>query len=253
MKVFVILNQKGGTGKTTVTLNLAAVLALHGKKVLLVDMDPQGNASSASGVNKRQLEHGVYDVLGGGAIDDYMVYSLTNHYYILPANAGLAATEVELAHAPNWHRLLADGLQTMQAQFDYVLIDCPPSLNILTINALVAAQQLIIPMQCEYFALEGLSDLTETLQYLNRGWNPNLTIGGIVRSLYDGRNRLAQEVSAELKRHFGDKVFSTAITRNVRLAEAPSYQQAIFFYAPESHGAENYRQLGIEFLKRFDK
>ncbi len=251
MQTFVILNQKGGTGKTTVSINLAAILAMHGKKVLLIDMDPQGNASSASGIHKNHLEHGVYDVLYGDNIEDNIVYSLTNEYYILPANQGLAAVEVELAAEGNWHRLLANGIAGIKQSFDYVFIDCPPSLGVLTINALVAADKLLIPMQCEYFALEGLSDLAQTLHHLNQGWNQSLTIGGIIRSVYDSRNRLSQEVSNELKTHFGDKLFSTIICRNVRLAEAPSHQKSIFQHSVNSQGATNYRELGVEFLQRF--
>lgn len=251
MQKFVILNQKGGTGKTTVSLNLSAILATHGKKILLIDMDPQSNASSASGVHKNYLDRGVYDVLYGDSIDNNLVYSITNKYYVLPANHGLAAAEIELAPEPNWHRFLADGLSTMQEQFDYVFIDCPPSLGVLTINALVAADKLLIPMQCEYFALEGLSDLAQTLRHLKNGWNPLLTIGGIIRSVYDGRNRLAQEVSNELTKHFGEKLFNTTITRNVRLAEAPSHQKSILLHASHSSGAQNYRDLGEEFLQRF--
>lgn len=251
MKIFAVINQKGGTGKTTVSLNLSARLAECGKKVLLVDCDPQGNATSGSGADKWKIAGGVYEVLGGASAADNLIYSLAGKYYLLAANMNLAGAEMELAGAPDWQRRLRDGLRPLQRDFDFALLDCPPSLGALTVNALVAAEQVLIPMQCEYFAMEGLSDLAATIRRLRAGWNPSLTIAGIVRSMLDRRNLLARNISDELERHFGEKVFSTAVARNVRVAEAPSHSLPVLRYAPSSPGAEGYRKLGDEFLERF--
>ena len=251
MKTFAVLNQKGGTGKTTVSVNLSARLAQCGQRVLLVDIDPQGNASSASGINKDALVGGVYEVLHGEAASPLLIYSLSNGCYVLAANRQLAAAEIDLTRTADWHEKLRDGLRDLADDFDFAFIDCPPSLGVLAVNALTAAKRVIIPMQCEYFALEGLSDLADTIRRMRNNWNPNLMIGGIVRALYDGRNRLSREVSKELEVHFGDKVFDSIIHRNVRIAEAPSYRKSIIDYAPQSSGAVAYRRLGDEFLERF--
>ena len=251
MKTFAIINQKGGTGKTTVSLNLAARLAECNKNILLIDLDPQGNATSGSGIDKWNIAGGVYDVLLGDKISERLIYSLPGGYWVLASNMHLAAAEVELATTEKWQQRLRDALASLDAQFDFIFIDCPPSLGVLTINALVAAQHLLIPMQCEYFAIEGLSDLTATVRRLRNSWNPTLSVAGIIRSILDNRNLLARNISDELEKHFGDKVFSVAIHRNVRIAEAPSYCLPILKYAPRSTGAEGYRRLGDEFLERF--
>lgn len=251
MKTFAVLNQKGGTGKTTVTINLAAQLAAQKRRILVVDADPQGNSTSASGINKQWMSGGVYNVLQGGEVAASLLYSLTCRYYVLGANSRLAGAEIELPAESGWRVLLRDALRDVAADFDFVFIDCPPSLGVLTVNALVAADQVLIPMQCEYFAMEGLSDLADTIRRLRANLNPNLKIAGIIRSMLDSRNLLARDVSDELDLHFGDKVFRTAIPRNVRLAEAPSHQLPIADYAPSSSGAQGYRLLGDEFLARF--
>lgn len=251
MKVFAVINQKGGTGKTTVSLNLSARLAELKKRVLLIDADPQGNATSASGVQKWCIAGGVYDVLGGAPAADKLIYSLSGGYWLLAANMNLAGAEMELAGREGWQLRLRDALPPLRDKFDFVLIDCPPSLGALTVNALVAAEHILIPMQCEYFAMEGLSDLAMTVRRLRAGLNPSLSVAGIVRSMLDRRNLLARNISDELEKHFGDKVFSTAIGRNVRVAEAPSHSLPVLRYAPRSPGAEGYRRLGDEFLERF--
>lgn len=251
MKIFAVINQKGGTGKTTVSLNLAARLAERKKRILLVDTDPQGNATSGSGVDKWKIAGGVYEVLGGESAADKLIYSLPGNYWLLAANMNLAGAEFELAGGEGWQSRLRDGLQPLQNDFDFALIDCPPSLGLLTVNALVAASDVLIPMQCEYFAMEGLSDLAATVRRLREGWNPSLSVAGIVRSMLDRRNLLARGISAELEKHFGEKVFASSVGRNVRIAEAPSHGLPVLQYAPRSPGAENYRSLGDEFLERF--
>lgn len=251
MKTFAVLNQKGGTGKTTVTLNLAAALAAGGRRILVIDTDPQGNTTSASGVDKNALANGIYSVLHGAPVSANLYCSPAFGYHLLPANARLAGAEVELAADDDWQDRLRRAVADIADDFDFAFIDCPPSLGILTVNALCAADFVLIPMQCEYFALEGLSDLAETIRRLREGLNPALTIAGIVRTMLDSRNLLAQQVSDELRAHFGDKVFAAVIPRNVRLAEAPSHQLPIFRYAPHSTGALGYRALCDEFLRRY--
>lgn len=251
MKVFAVINQKGGTGKTTVSLNLSARLAELKRRVLLIDADPQGNATSGSGVDKWHIAGGVREVLDGASAREKLIYSRAGGYWILAANMHLAGAEMQLAGGENWQRRLRDALPPLQNDFDFALIDCPPSLGVLTVNALVAAEQVLIPMQCEYFAMEGLSDLAATVRRLRAGWNPSLSVAGIVRSMLDRRNLLARGISEELEKHFGEKVFATAVGRNVRVAEAPSHGLPVLQYAPRSPGAEGYRRLGDEFLERF--
>lgn len=251
MKTFAIINQKGGTGKTTVAINLAARLAEQGRRILLLDIDPQGNATSGSGVDKWKLFGGTYEVLSGSPAWQYPVSSIAGGYCLLGANAQLAGADIELAQTKNWQTRLKQSLLPLSDKFDFVLIDCPPALGILTINALVAAERVLIPMQCEYFALEGLSDLAETVRRLRKKWNPSLRIAGIIRAVLDSRNLLSHDISNELQRHFGEHLFSSIIKRNVRVAEAPSHGLPVLRYAPHSAGAEGYRQLGDEFLERF--
>ncbi|MCH9705589.1 MAG: ParA family protein [Proteobacteria bacterium] len=251
MKTFAILNQKGGTGKTTITMNLAAQLAALGQRVLVADVDPQGNSTSGSGVEKQFLVCGMYEVLSGVPAKEAVAYCLPYRYHLLAASRNLAGAEIELSQEEDWRTRLRDALLPLADDFDYVFIDCPPSLGVLSVNALIAADQVLIPMQCEYFSLEGLSDIADTIRRLRDGWNPQLSVAGIIRSMLDSRNLLARDVSRELELHFGDKLFRTAIVRNVRLAEAPSHHLPIMSYAPHSNGAACFRELGNEFMERF--
>ncbi len=254
MRTFAVINQKGGTGKTTVAVNLAGRLADLGREVLLVDLDPQGNATSGSGAERRKLFRGAADVLRGERLRDCAVCSVGGRYSLLGAKPDLAGADIDLPREEEWQTLLRRALaeeKENKGDADFVLIDCPPALGALTINALVAAESVLIPMQCEYFALEGLSDLARTIRRLREKWNPSLHIGGIIRSMLDARNVLARDISEELRRHFGARVFNAAIRRNVRVAEAPSHGLPVLKYAPHSVGAEGYRQLGDEFLERF--
>lgn len=251
MKVFAVLNQKGGTGKTTVTINLAAHLAARGTRILVADMDPQGNATSGGGLPRRALRRGMYEALCGEPAALCLAGSVSGRHDVLGARAELAGAEAELPRRPKWQARLRETLAPLLPDYDFVLIDCPPSLGALTVNALVAADGVLVPMQCEYFALEGLSDLRRTILELRKGWNPGLKIAGIVRPMLDLRNRLERDISAELDRHFAGVVFGAAVRRNVRVAEAPSHGMPVLTYAPSSHGAEGYRLLGDEFLERF--
>ena len=248
---FAIANQKGGVGKTTTTVNLAAALARSRKRVLVVDMDPQGNATMASGISKRELENSVLEVLLNEIpAQQAVVKSATGLYDLLPANSDLTAAELDLLNELMREQRLHNAVQTLAEQYDFILIDCPPSLNMLTLNALVAADGVIIPVQCEYFALEGLSDLVQTIQKVAGIANHRLHIEGIVMTMYDARNTLTNDVSVQLKQHFGDKLYRTHIPRNVRLAEAPSHGQPIFNYDPASKGAVAYFGLAGEVIRR---
>lgn len=249
--VLAITNQKGGVGKTTTTVNLAAGLAQLGQRVLLIDLDPQGNATMGSGVDKRELRTTVYQVLLGQAtLVEARVRTERSGYDVLPANRELAGAEVELVDEERREFRLRAALEGVATEYEYVLIDCPPALNLLTINALAAAHGVLIPMQCEYFALEGLSDLVNTVRLIKNRLNPQIEITGLLRAMYDPRNLLAQQVSAQLKAHFGDKVYDAVIPRNVRLAEAPSHGLSVLAYDRSSKGAVAYLQLAQEFLLR---
>ena len=242
-KVLAITNQKGGVGKTTTSINLAASLAKTRRKVMLIDLDPQGNATMGSGINKEAVKATSYQVLiGAHSIEDAIVHA-EGGYDLVPANSDLSGAEVELIGLERRERRLRAALEQVRDRYDYLLIDCPPALNLLTVNALVAAQAVMIPMQCEYYALEGLSALLNTIRKVRESLNPQLQIEGLLRTMYDPRNNLSNEVSAQLSRHFGDKLYRTIIPRNIRLAEAPSHRQTIFEYAPDSYGAEDYRML----------
>lgn len=250
-RIFCIANQKGGVGKTTTAVNLAAGLAAQGQRTLLVDLDPQGNATMGSGIDKRQLARSVYQVLlGASTARAAIVHSESGGYDLLPANRELAGAEVELVEFDDRERRLKQALDAVAADYDFVLIDCPPSLSLLTINGLCCAHGVIIPMQCEYFALEGLTDLVNTIKRVHANLNPGLKIIGLLRVMYDPRMTLQQQVSAQLEAHFGDKVFRTIIPRNVRLAEAPSYGVPGVAYDRSAKGAQAYLAFGAEMVER---
>jgi chromosome partitioning protein len=250
-RVIAITNQKGGVGKTTTCVNLAASLAATRRKVLLVDLDPQGNATMGSGVNKHELELGGYHLLlEETPIGDIIVDAGTSGYKLLPGNSDLTAAEVQLMQLDERETRLGRRLQPVVGHYDYVLIDCPPSLNLLTLNALTAADAVFIPIQCEYYALEGLSALMETVRQIREVINPRLEIEGLLRTMFDARNNLANEVSQQLLEHFGEKVYRTIIPRNVRLAEAPSYGAPIIKYDKASRGAIAYLALAAELVRR---
>ncbi|GIX24601.1 MULTISPECIES: ParA family protein [Caldimonas] len=250
-KIFCIANQKGGVGKTTTAVNLAAGLAKVGQRVLLVDLDPQGNATMGSGVDKRTLPLSVYDVLLESAtVAEARARSELGGYDVLGANRELAGAEVELVDLERRDRRLKSALAAAEAEYDFVLIDCPPSLSMLTLNGLVSAHGVIVPMQCEYFALEGLTDLVNTIKQVHANLNADLKIIGLLRVMYDPRITLQSQVSEQLKQHFADKVFNTVIPRNVRLAEAPSYGQPGVVFDPSSRGAQAYVEFAREMVSR---
>jgi chromosome partitioning protein len=250
-QVLAVVNQKGGVGKTTTSVNLAAALGQSGRRVLLVDLDPQGNATMGSGVDKRTVSRTVYHVLLGlGEVANIRVRAEKGGYDLVPANRELAGAEVELVELDARETRLKGALERVAGDYDYILIDCPPSLSLLTVNALTAAQRVLIPMQCEYYALEGLSDLVGTIKRVRANLNPQLEIAGLLRTMYDPRNTLSQQVSQQLEEHFGDKVYRTLVPRNVRLAEAPSYGVPAVLWDAASKGAQAYLALADEILSR---
>ena len=250
-KIIAIANQKGGVGKTTTCVNLAASMAATRRKVLLVDLDPQGNATMASGVDKYQVERTAYELLVDELpVKDVLITETTGGYHLIAANSDVTAAEIRLLEFFAREIRLRNALNAVRDQYDYIFIDCPPSLNLLTVNAMSAADSVLVPMQCEYFALEGLTALVDTISKLVAVVNPNLKIEGILRTMYDHRNRLSNDVSDQLKQHFGDKVYRTVIPRNVRLAEAPSFGTPAMYYDKSSVGAKAYLALAGEMLRR---
>ncbi|MDD5276043.1 MAG: ParA family protein [Methylovulum sp.] len=253
-KIIAVTNQKGGVGKTTTSVNLAASLAAANRRVLLVDLDPQGNAAMGCGVDKEDIKYSSYDLLMEDVPAAETVINLPEFgFSVIPGNADLTAAEVQLMKADRKELRLADALLQVKSQYDYILIDCPPSLNMLTLNAMVAANSLLIPMQCEYYALEGISALMSTLKNIQDTVNPDLHLEGILRTMFDDRNRLTKDVSEQLIRYFGDNVFRTCVPRNIRLAEAPSHGLPVLSYDKSSRGALAYIALADEMIKKNTK
>ena len=249
-KAIAIFNQKGGVGKTTTNINLAACLAIKGKKVLVLDIDPQGNTTSGIGISKRNLKNTVYNILIDKTYDAKKAIIKTNveNLDLIPASVDLAGAEVELVSIEGRESALKDGLEKIKDEYDYIFIDCPPSLGLLTINSLSAVDSVLIPIQCEFYALEGVSQLVSTIELVKKSLNPKLEIQGVILSMFDGRTNLSLQVVQEVKKYFGGKVYSTVIPRNVRLAEAPSYGMPITEYDPKSKGAQAYMSFAEEFL-----
>ena len=250
-KIYTIANQKGGVGKTTTTINLGAYLAYYGKRVLLVDVDPQANATSSLGVNKSNIPGGTYEALqGDDGTAEYVLHNPRLKLSILPASPDLAGAEVELVNELGRENRLKQALVPLEKNYDYILVDCPPSLGILTLNGLVAAKDgILIPVQCEYLPLEGLGQLISTIRRVKRAVAPNLSVRGVVLTMFDNRTNLANDVVEEVKKHFPNKVFKSVVPRSVRLAEAPSYGIPISIYAPHSSGAQAYKKLAQEIMK----
>lgn len=248
-RVISITNQKGGVGKTTTSINLAAALVQRGQRLLLIDMDPQGNATVGCGVALDDIENTIYQLLLKESIAAETVVKTDSGIDVIPANGDLAGAQVELLNEIGRELRLQKALAPLHSEYDYIFIDCPPALNVLTINALVASDSVMIPMQCEYFALEGLSALVATIRKIRETLNPRLSIEGLLRTMFDGRNSLSNEVSKQLQTHFGNKVYETVIPRNIRLAEAPSYGEPVISYDPTSKGADAYLSLADEILQ----
>jgi len=253
-RIIAVANQKGGVGKTTTAVNLASALGRAGKKILVVDVDPQGNATSGLGVNKRQTTRSTYNLLiADASIEEVLIRTSFQNLDLLPSNLNLAGVEIELVEMPERAYRLRQALAPVKEKYDFIFIDCPPSLGLITLNALAAAQGLLVPIQCEYYALEGLSQLVSTVRQVKRMYNQDLDFEGVLLTMFDNRLNLTTQVVSEVKRHFSDKVYKTVIPRNVRLSEAPSYGQPIQYYEQGSKGAQAYDDLAKEFLKRQKK
>ncbi|NFV14258.1 ParA family protein [Clostridium sporogenes] len=253
MKVISIFNQKGGVGKTTTSINLCSCLAMNGYKILNIDIDPQGNTTSGMGLDKNSLELSVYDVLTSYEIsikEAIKQSELISNFYILPSTMSLAGAEIELINKLDRERILLQKLKEIENDFDYVFIDCPPSLGLLTINALAGSDSVLIPIQCEFYSLEGVGQLVNTIELVQKSLNSNLEVEGVILSMYDIRTRLCNEVAEEVKKYFNDKVYKTTIPRNVRLAEAPSFGLPIILYDSKCKGADAYNNLSKEFIKK---
>lgn len=249
--VLAFANQKGGVGKTTSTVNIAACLGHLGYKTLLIDSDPQGNASTGVGISKKNLRHSLYDVLiGGCTAADAILKAEYQNLSVLPANIELAGAEFDLIEREQHQSALKEAIEPLRGQYDFILIDCPPSLGLLTVNALTAAESIVIPMQCEYFALEGLTQLMMTVRRVKQKYNPDIVIGGILITMYDGRLNLSAQVLAELKKYYADKLFSAMIPRNVKLSEAPSFGKPIFYHDKYSRGSLAYLDIAKEIVQR---
>ncbi len=250
-KIITIFNQKGGVGKTTTNVNLSASLAMRGKRILVVDIDPQGNTTSGFGIDKKALDKTIYEVLIGALSPEEVIIRPTEieNLYIMPSSVQLAGAEIELTHVSSREKRLDECIKTIRDEYDFIFIDCPPSLGLLSINALVAADSVLIPIQCEYYALEGVSQLMNTIWLVQKSLNPDLEIEGVVLSMFDGRTNLSIQVVDEVKKYFKGKVYTAIIPRNVRLAEAPSFGVPISLYDPKSKGAEAYEELADEFIE----
>ncbi|MBQ1484179.1 MAG: ParA family protein [Firmicutes bacterium] len=251
-RAIAIFNQKGGVGKTTTNINLGACLARLGKKVLILDIDPQGNTTSGIGIKKKTLEYTVYDLLIEEDFDTRkaILHTRTKGLDIIPASVDLAGAEIELVQIQGREKRLKKAIDKVRNKYDYIFIDCPPSLGLLTINSLTAVESVLIPIQCEFYALEGVSQLVSTIDLVKKNLNPDIEIEGVILSMFDGRTNLSAQVVQEVKKYFGPKVYSTVIPRNIRLAEAPSYGLPIVEYDPKSRGAEAYTEFAEEFLER---
>jgi len=253
-RIIAVVNQKGGVGKTTTTINLAAALTLKGKKVLLIDMDPQGNAATGLGIPRASREITLYDVLvDGAALSDATLETTVPGLKLIPSHVDLAGAELEIGDRAGRTTILRDAIKNDSSQYDYVLIDCPPSLNLLTVNALSASRSVLVPLQCEFFALEGLSQLLQTIEMAKARINPNLVIDGVMLTMYDPRNRLSAQVAADVRKHLGRAVFQTIIPRNVRIAEAPSFGKPVLMYDPHCAGSKAYKALANEMLSRHSR